>query len=124
MRSAAVVGEDLDILQQSLRIDRALVHLDDHALFVQQERGRNCEIPATVEQVTVNDVVNAGHIFRRKKHRKGEPLLRRERPCLVRIGRVVNVYRKNLQLLWPAPAGSDSEASTDRRRAAPSSPRS
>ena len=39
----------LDILHQSLRIDRPLIHLDDHAFSVEQEGGGNGEVPATVE---------------------------------------------------------------------------
>src|SRR6202011_4638407 len=66
--------DSLDILQQSLRIDRTLIHLNDHALSIEQEGGGNCEVPATVKQVTVDDVINARHIFRRKQDREGEPL--------------------------------------------------
>ena len=37
------------IFQQSLSVDRALVHLDDHALFVHQKGGGNRQIPPPVK---------------------------------------------------------------------------
>ncbi len=49
--------------RQPFGIQDPLVNLDDHAVLIEEERRREREIPAAVEQVAINDVVNAGHIL-------------------------------------------------------------
>ena len=61
-RSASVSRNVLEILLDVLGIDSALIHLDDVALAVDQERSRKAEIAVPVEQLAIEDVVDRGDI--------------------------------------------------------------
>ena len=57
------LGDLPDVLFQVLRVYRSLVDLNDVAFHVDQKGCGNNQITVTVEQVTVQNVVNAGYIL-------------------------------------------------------------
>ena len=99
LRSAAVAGIDFTSSRTTLGIDAALIHLHDHALLIEQEGGRNAEIPAPVEEIAVDDVVDARYFFGRKEDGKGNALPRPRTiaPCL-RVGGIVDIDRQDFHL--------------------------
>ena len=66
-------GYGPQIFDQPFGMHQPLVNLNNHGVLIEKERSRNGQIPATVEQVTINDVVDVGHILGGEKVGEGEP---------------------------------------------------
>ena len=73
MRSAAVAGTRFHILENTLRIDRPLIDLHDHALSIHQERRRNPKVSAPVEEIAIDDVVDSRYILGCEENRERKP---------------------------------------------------
>ena len=98
MRSAAVAGIDFASSRTTLGIDAALIELHDHAFFVDQERGGDAEIPAAVEEIAVDDVVDARYFFGREENGEGNGFAAREGARLVCVGGIVEVDGQDFHL--------------------------
>src|SRR5664279_6302245 len=66
------------IASQSICIHRSLVHLDDHAVPIKKERSGKCQVPSTVEQVAIDQVIDPRDFFGGKQCLNAEPLLSNE----------------------------------------------
>src|SRR5437588_2676875 len=64
--------DQTQVFREPFRIHPALVNLDDQSFFVKEERSRERQISATVEQIAVKDVVDAGDFGRGAQSRKGQ----------------------------------------------------
>src|SRR6184192_302966 len=64
--------DETQVFREPFRIHPALVNLDDQSFFVKEERSGERQISATVEQIAVNDVVDAADIGRGEQSRKGQ----------------------------------------------------
>src|SRR5437773_1525340 len=63
-----------EILNEALGRHHPLIDLDDHAVFINQQRRWDGEVSVAVEQETVNQVIDPGHLRRAKQERKIEAL--------------------------------------------------
>ena len=86
------------ICEKAVNFDWALVHLHDHALPIYEEGGRNREVPATVKEISIDDVVDSRQFLRRKEHRKRESFAGRKRSRLTNIASIVDVDGDDLHL--------------------------
>src|SRR5689334_15299074 len=59
-----ILWKVINISQQMLGIEQPLIHLDDHSIFVNEKRGWQEEVPPAIEQIPIEDVVNARDIRR------------------------------------------------------------
>ena len=57
-----------------LRVDRALIHLDDVSLGIDQEGCGKEEVAVPIEYLVVENVVNSGRVFRSSQDREGKLL--------------------------------------------------
>ena len=73
-----IAGDRFHILQQPLRSHRSLVNLDDHAFLIKQKRCGQAEVAAAVEEVAINNVIDACHIRGDEQSGEGEPFSGRE----------------------------------------------
>ena len=61
----------------------SLIKLDDVAFFIDQEGAWKAEVTVPVKQVSIENVVNAGHVIRPAKDGECQAALSRQRPNLV-----------------------------------------
>ena len=104
-----IAGDRFHILQQLLRSHRSLVNLDDHAFLIKQKRCGQAEVAAAVEEVAINNVIDACHVRGDEQSGEGEPFSRREcfhRLCVAGIVHIdandAKATRRKGRSAWPS----------------------
>ena len=98
-KSGRSIGNRAEVFEQTCGLDCALVNLDDHAVAVQEERRWERKISAAIEQVAVDDVVDAGYLRRCQKDGQGNPLFGGKGANCRRVLGIVEIETQNVKIV-------------------------
>src|SRR5208283_3480922 len=93
--SGGSIGKRAEVFGQARGLDGSLINLDDHSVVVQKERSWERKISAAVEEIAVDDVVDARYLRRCEEDGQGNPLLGRKRANCGGVLGIIEIETQN-----------------------------